>query len=107
MGATPGVACHCALIQYFCLAGKFSWVGRETNIFLILKAFGAGVILATGFIHMFPDAAEQFSNECLGEHCSCLLRQSSMLLRAVVNIPAHWMCAIKLLFICFGEHSII
>ncbi|CAL8471970.1 g11512 [Coccomyxa elongata] len=46
--------------------GKFSWVGRETNIFLILKAFGAGVILATGFIHMFPDATDQFSNPCLG-----------------------------------------
>ena len=33
----------------------------------MLKAFGAGVILATGFIHMWPDANESFSNSCLGE----------------------------------------
>ncbi|BDA47590.1 Zinc transporter 5 [Coccomyxa sp. Obi] len=46
--------------------GKFKWVGRETNIFLILKAFGAGVILATGLIHMFPDASGNFENPCLG-----------------------------------------
>lgn len=46
--------------------GNFSWVHRESNVFLILKAFGAGVILATGFIHMFPDASEQFENPCLG-----------------------------------------
>lgn len=50
------------------LAGKFRWVSRDTNIFLILKAFGAGVILATGFIHMFPDASKNFENPCLGEH---------------------------------------
>ena len=35
-------------------------------MFFMLKAFGAGVILATGFIHMWPDANDAFSNACLG-----------------------------------------
>ena len=39
-------------------------------MFFMLKAFGAGVILATGFIHMWPDANESFSNSCLGEQCA-------------------------------------
>ncbi|EIE23671.1 ZIP zinc/iron transport family [Coccomyxa subellipsoidea C-169] len=60
------LACSSLGIWLPYIAGKFALVGRETNLFLILKAFGAGVILATGFIHMFPDAASQFSNECLG-----------------------------------------
>ena len=31
-------------------AGKSSLVQRDSNVFLGLKAFGAGVILATGFV---------------------------------------------------------
>ena len=32
----------------------------------VLRSFGAGVILATGFVHMFPDASEALGSECLG-----------------------------------------
>lgn len=31
------------------------------------KFFGTGVILATAFIHMLPEALERFGSECLGE----------------------------------------
>ncbi|XP_010260702.1 PREDICTED: zinc transporter 8-like [Nelumbo nucifera] len=37
----------------------------EKNIFFIIKAFAAGVILATGFIHILPDAFEQLTSPCL------------------------------------------
>lgn len=40
----------------------------EKNIFFIIKAFAAGVILATGFIHVLPDAFESLTNPCLSEH---------------------------------------
>ena len=32
----------------------------------VLRSFGAGVILATGFVHMFPDASAALGSECLG-----------------------------------------
>lgn len=34
--------------------------------FFVLKAFGAGVILATGIIHMYPAANSALSSPCLG-----------------------------------------
>ena len=40
----------------------------EKNIFFIIKAFAAGVILATGFIHVLPDAFESLTSPCLNEH---------------------------------------
>ncbi|KAL2248516.1 zinc transporter 5 [Sesamum indicum] len=39
----------------------------ERNLFFILKAFAAGVILSTGFIHVLPDAFESLTSPCLGE----------------------------------------
>lgn len=33
--------------------------------FVLAKAFAAGVILATGFVHMLDDAEEALTNECL------------------------------------------
>ena len=44
------------------------------TLFFMLKAFGAGVILATGFIHMWPDANDAFSNACLGGSPSLLCK---------------------------------
>ncbi|XP_060190469.1 zinc transporter 1-like [Lycium barbarum] len=38
------------------------------NFFFIIKAFAAGVILATGFIHVLPDAFESLTSPCLKEH---------------------------------------
>ncbi|CAK7345849.1 unnamed protein product [Dovyalis caffra] len=40
----------------------------EKNIFLIIKAFAAGVILSTGFIHLLPDAFESLTSPCLNEN---------------------------------------
>ncbi|KAL6144140.1 hypothetical protein ACLB2K_054835 [Fragaria x ananassa] len=40
----------------------------EKPIFFIIKAFAAGVILATGFIHVLPDAFERLTSPCLKEN---------------------------------------
>lgn len=40
----------------------------ERNLFFIIKAFAAGVILATGFIHVLPDAFESLTSPCLKEN---------------------------------------
>ncbi|KAK3126717.1 hypothetical protein QOZ80_7AG0561300 [Eleusine coracana subsp. coracana] len=37
----------------------------EGDVFFLIKAFAAGVILATGFIHILPDAFEKLSSPCL------------------------------------------
>ncbi|GLT77285.1 hypothetical protein SLA2020_488840 [Shorea laevis] len=37
----------------------------ENDIFFIIKAFAAGVILCTGFIHILPDAFENLTSPCL------------------------------------------
>ncbi|EXB53577.1 Zinc transporter 5 [Morus notabilis] len=39
----------------------------ERNVFFMIKAFAAGVILATGFIHVLPDAFENLTSPCLSE----------------------------------------
>lgn len=39
----------------------------ESNFFMYVKAFAAGVILATGFVHILPDATESLTSPCLGE----------------------------------------
>ncbi|XP_013627926.1 PREDICTED: probable zinc transporter 12 [Brassica oleracea var. oleracea] len=39
----------------------------ESNFFMFVKAFAAGVILATGFVHILPDATESLTSPCLGE----------------------------------------
>ncbi|KAF8007484.1 hypothetical protein BT93_K1488 [Corymbia citriodora subsp. variegata] len=39
----------------------------ERSIFFIIKAFAAGVILSTGFIHVLPDAFESLTSPCLSE----------------------------------------
>ena len=46
---------------------KIPTLNPENNIFFIIKAFAAGVILATGFIHILPDAFESLTSPCLGQ----------------------------------------
>ncbi|KAK7306877.1 hypothetical protein VNO77_44837 [Canavalia gladiata] len=51
------------------LLGKVVTVlSPEKNIFFIIKSFAAGVILATGFIHVLPDAFENLTSPCLNDH---------------------------------------
>lgn len=37
----------------------------EKDIFFLIKAFAAGVILSTGFIHVLPDAFDNLTSPCL------------------------------------------
>ncbi|VFQ70586.1 unnamed protein product [Cuscuta campestris] len=39
----------------------------DASLFFVVKAFAAGVILATGFVHVLPDAFENLTSPCLGE----------------------------------------
>ncbi|KAJ7969414.1 Zinc transporter protein [Quillaja saponaria] len=45
-----------------------SYLNPENDIYFLLKAFAAGVILATGFIHILPDAFETLRSPCIGEN---------------------------------------
>ena len=47
---------------------KIRSLRAESDLFLVLKAFAAGVILATGFVHVLPDAFESLTSPCLGEN---------------------------------------
>ncbi|CAI0401453.1 unnamed protein product [Linum tenue] len=38
------------------------------NLFFLIKAFAAGVILATGFVHILPDAFASLSSPCVKEN---------------------------------------
>lgn len=40
----------------------------ENDIFFMIKAFTAGVILATGFIHILPDGFQILTSPCLEQH---------------------------------------
>ncbi|XP_028556372.1 zinc transporter 8 [Dendrobium catenatum] len=43
-------------------------ISPEKNIFFVIKAFAAGVILSTGFIHILPDAFSNLTSPCLNPH---------------------------------------
>lgn len=40
----------------------------EKDIFFVIKAFAAGVILATGMVHILPDAFESLTSPCLNRN---------------------------------------
>ncbi|KAF8035227.1 hypothetical protein BT93_C1293 [Corymbia citriodora subsp. variegata] len=40
----------------------------EKDVFFLVKAFAAGVILATGLIHVLPDAFDHLTSPCLDEN---------------------------------------
>ncbi|KAK9152213.1 hypothetical protein Syun_010522 [Stephania yunnanensis] len=40
----------------------------ENDFFYLIKSFAAGVILATGFIHILPDAFENLTSPCLKDN---------------------------------------
>ncbi|CAI9773142.1 unnamed protein product [Fraxinus pennsylvanica] len=44
---------------------KRRFLQTDSNLFVSAKAFAAGVILATGFVHMLPDATSALTNSCL------------------------------------------
>lgn len=40
----------------------------DGNIFIIVKAFASGVILATGYMHVLPDSFNDLNSPCLPDH---------------------------------------
>lgn len=50
------------------LGKKVPSLNPENPIFFMIKAFAAGVILATGFIHILPEAFERLTSPCLKEN---------------------------------------
>ncbi|RZC68225.1 hypothetical protein C5167_031480 [Papaver somniferum] len=49
------------------LGKRISALRPENSLFFMIKAFAGGVILATGFIHVLPDAFENLTSPCLNE----------------------------------------
>lgn len=49
------------------VGSKFRFLKVDGKSFLGFKAFSAGVILATGFVHILGEASERLSSECLRE----------------------------------------
>ncbi|KAL6282987.1 hypothetical protein ACE6H2_013916 [Prunus campanulata] len=49
------------------LGKKIPALRPENDIFFMIKAFAAGVILATGFIHVLPEAFESLTSPCLSQ----------------------------------------
>ncbi|GLT85537.1 hypothetical protein SLE2022_037250 [Rubroshorea leprosula] len=51
------------------LVGKHrKFLRTDGSLFVAFKAFAAGVILATGFVHMLSDGSEALSDPCLPEY---------------------------------------
>lgn len=53
----------------FPVIGKgFKALNPERDAFLVIKCFAAGVILATGFVHILPDAFNSLTSTCLSDN---------------------------------------
>ncbi|KAK3025092.1 hypothetical protein RJ639_044332 [Escallonia herrerae] len=46
---------------------KVEALNPENDVFFMIKAFAAGVILATGFVHILPNAFDTLTSPCLKE----------------------------------------
>ncbi|KAK4710692.1 hypothetical protein R3W88_005205 [Solanum pinnatisectum] len=47
---------------------SISALSPDCNVFVIVKAFAAGIILGTGFMHVLPDSFEMLLSNCLKEN---------------------------------------
>ncbi|KAJ0245025.1 Zinc transporter 5 [Hirschfeldia incana] len=66
IAAIPSVLVAGIIGVLFPLLGNFFPSLRpETNFFFVTKAFAAGVILATGFMHVLPEGYEKLTSPCL------------------------------------------
>ncbi|KAJ8758582.1 hypothetical protein K2173_000303 [Erythroxylum novogranatense] len=50
------------------LVHRLPWLHPDKEAFSLIKAFAAGVILATGFVHILPEAFDSLTSPCLNEH---------------------------------------
>ncbi|KAL6187861.1 hypothetical protein ACLB2K_039256 [Fragaria x ananassa] len=46
-------------------SNKVKALQPDTNLFVIVKAFASGVILATGYMHVLPDSFNDLTSQCL------------------------------------------
>ncbi|CAH8358800.1 unnamed protein product [Eruca vesicaria subsp. sativa] len=66
IAAIPSVLVAGVIGVLFPLLGNFfPSLKPETNFFFVTKAFAAGVILATGFMHVLPEGYEKLTSACL------------------------------------------
>ncbi|CAN6834225.1 unnamed protein product [Brassica oleracea var. botrytis] len=66
IAAVPSVLIAGVIGVLFPLLGKvFPSLRPETPFFFVTKAFAAGVILSTGFMHVLPEAYEMLNSPCL------------------------------------------
>ncbi|KAL0740663.1 hypothetical protein Bca4012_082176 [Brassica carinata] len=66
IAAVPAVLIAGVIGVLFPLLGKvFPSLRPETPFFFVTKAFAAGVILSTGFMHVLPEAYEMLNSPCL------------------------------------------
>ncbi|OIT27531.1 PREDICTED: zinc transporter 1-like [Nicotiana attenuata] len=66
--AIASILCASALgVTIPILLNKFKYlqINDYSSLNFLIKAFAAGVILATGFIHILPDAFQSLTNPCL------------------------------------------
>lgn len=47
---------------------SFPALQPDRNLFVVVKAFAAGIILATGFMHVLPDSFDMLWSDCLKEN---------------------------------------
>ncbi|KAL8209873.1 hypothetical protein R6Q57_006605 [Mikania cordata] len=68
----------------------------DSSLLFSIKAFGAGVILATGFVHMLPEATQALTNPCLPEApwarfpFSGLIAMMAALTTLLVDVVSTW-----------------
>ncbi|XVE91707.1 hypothetical protein REPUB_Repub01dG0034100 [Reevesia pubescens] len=43
-------------------------LGPDKDLFMVVKAFASGVILATGYMHVLPDSFNDLMSDCLPEY---------------------------------------
>lgn len=53
-------------VSFPILGRRLAVLRPENDIFFMIKAFAGGVILATGFVHILPDAFRILTSPCLG-----------------------------------------
>ena len=65
--ATILVACFLGVSMP--ILGRFvTFFHPQSDLFFVVKAFAAGVILATAFVHMLPTSFESLGNPCLAQN---------------------------------------
>lgn len=50
------------------LSRAFPTLHPDKELFTLVKAFAAGIILATGFMHVLPDSFDMLSSNCLSDN---------------------------------------